>query len=361
MTDVDKTGQAWRQFVPLALVAVLLIASVAAVWRVLRNDPMAPPRVVKIATGSWKPFVDPSDLNGGPVTEMVAAALRKAGLAPVFDYGIWDDVPTRVERDQVFAGFPLIETAARAEYRFSVPIVKFRYVTFVRASTRSEVAAGRDLTSLTWGRINGYGYSQGVSEIMDSASRVREFASGPDAMRALVEGEVDAVSESESAGSAALAELDDVDTFSVVTLPVSHATQNCLTPGASAGVRAATDSCEGLRLMYSASADQKAIDAIDGALTSLAVSSEFGVARAATENPPVDYGTLDSPDGGAVSVVDGDGRASPTPSGTPILVTNWRSEMIAGRELFRVKILGGPLRGALRFTELASIRLGEGS
>ena len=152
-------------------------------------------------TDVWPPYVEAGAPVEGSVVNMVRTVLDDMGLAPD-----WQRFDFAYSYDKVRAGraplaFPYFLTPEReAEVVFSAPLFQVTNLVFHNRRFGSLEAA--DLTAARFGRVAGYQYGAAL-DVYSAEARV--FASEAAALRALLDGEIDALPMTQSVAEATLA------------------------------------------------------------------------------------------------------------------------------------------------------------
>lgn len=85
--------------------------------------PAQEPPVI-FATGEWPPYTTEHRKGFGLATELVTAACKEAGIAPVYHFYPWPRAEMSVKEHVAFAAFPYIVTPERKkQYLLSEPII----------------------------------------------------------------------------------------------------------------------------------------------------------------------------------------------------------------------------------------------
>lgn len=337
------------------MLCVVLVVAVATVVIQLAGDRPAADRPIRVASGSWAPYVDPELPGGGPVAQLVTEALNRAGYAPEVDHTSWHLAEDRVASGTSTAVFPMVASKERREeFLLSDPLLEFRYVLF--HDTRRPlppVTRPEDLAELEVGGIAGYDY---WDELHAAVGELELFDSSLEGFRALAAGEVDVLAEGLLPGRAVLADPDfaaDADDFDAL-------------PGDDPWL----SSTEGLHLMVPRTpAARQLLSAFDDALASLRDTDSHAQLLAGLETDGAEVVGLE-PVGGAslVQLREHDG----TPSflalrGTRAEVLAWPDALSSdgaanrpGKVLVQVKLTNGPGQGRVVWVEAGALVLEPG-
>lgn len=351
-----------KNVVPIFLIAVFLLATFTLLTLSPEKQPR-PPRPVKLATSSWKPFVSPHLVEHGPIARVVSETVRRMGYRPELIVSSWDVMAEQVDRLEVLGAFPLIRTRSRDErYVFSDPLVEFEYVLFYyrpRLGEPETVRTAEDLRSRRFGLVRGYEVWPDLAEIIPSFV---DFDSAEQAFAALAAGEIDFLPEGRAAGLAMLHSADvpySADDFEFLT-----ASQNPLF-GATVSLRLISakgrESRDFMTAFNDALAEVKKTTVYREAMARI---ESYGRERSRVRLSPIDVGT-------GIRAWE-DPRRVPflrIPAGSGAVVLQWppgyRSPQAPDAteppspvpEYAQVKLLDGPLAGRVVYVDARTLTL----
>jgi len=339
----------------IAAIALIIAGTAYLAVRVVPDTPSRPARPIKIATGTWEPFVGPTLEGGGPVGMIVAETMQRMGYAPQLSFSSWDLTLEQTGRAEVFGAFPFIRSADRASrYAFSDSILTFEYVLFYHKPhlpTPDTLRAAADLATYRVGLVAGYDVWPALAS---AVAAFDTFKTSTAAFRALARGDIDFLPEGLLPGLAIIRGPDihvDATEFGYLDRtahPWSSAT-------------------EGLHLVMPRSSEARTfLDAFDATLKAVKQSPLYSEAIGGLRGtePPMEVVALRPVSGEAYpSVVAASGEAASfaVPPGTRALVLAWppafrpRGSAPPGR--CKVKLLNGPQRGRVVFVDVRAVTL----
>ncbi|MDG4763994.1 transporter substrate-binding domain-containing protein [Solwaraspora sp. WMMD406] len=348
----------------IVLVVVVALAAVVVIIG-LRPSPTAPARPVIVTSGAWAPFVGPDLPRGGPITELVVAALTRSGYSPEITYTSWSLAEEQVAAGAAHAVFPLVASSSRRDaFLLSDPLIDFEYVLFYdsRAGT-PQVDGPDDLAALRVGGITGYDY---WAELDAAVPELVRFESTLEGFQALADGRIDLLAEGLLSGHAVLTD----PSFAGDAADFTH-----LRDGGPV-VR----SVQGLHLMMPDTAEAATVlRRFNLVLGEMRQGEEYADLVAGLDQQTPDRVTLEPADGsGLVELLDPDGRlALVAPRGTRAQVLDWPEVFVGpsaapsagagepngqtaslGRPiLVPVKIVNGPAQGRVFHVDARFINL----
>ncbi|MDX1532501.1 MAG: transporter substrate-binding domain-containing protein [Rhodothermales bacterium] len=348
-----------RKLVPL-IVGVAVLAVGYLFVRMAPESSARPVRPIKLATGSWSPFVGPELDQDGPLARIVTEAIQRMGYEPELSFSSWDLTLGKVRRGEVMGAFPFIYSADRAEaFAFSDTLLTFEYVLFYNRARVPDPAALRPVDfeagDYRFGKVEGYEAWPALEEAVPAFAL---YPTSTEAFRDLAKGEIDFLPEGRLPGLDVLHGPDvaaDVEAVGYL-----DAADNPLF-----GAR------EGLHLILPKTRAARAfLDGFDAALAELdgSVLYREAVAEIRGEAVPADLVALQPVAGAAYTRVFRE-RGDPAtsffvPAGTRAAVLAWPASFseaggaAATEEPWcRVKLLNGPERGRVVFVDPRSVVL----
>ena len=323
--------------------------------RIAPDNTSQPARPIKIATGTWEPFVGPNLEGGGPLGRIVAETMQRMGYEPQLSFSSWDLTLNQARRAEVFGAFPFIRSAERdALYAFSDSILTFEYVLFFHKAHiphPDSIRSAADLADYRVGIVKGYDVWPAL------AAAVAEFdtlETSVAAFRALARGEIDFLPEGRLPGLALLEGPEvraDANAFGF--LDATH--------------HSAFGATEGLHLLMPKSREARNfLSAFNTALAEVKKTALYRAAEAQLRGtaPSMEVVELRPVTGEAYPTVVADGSAGASfavPLGTRAVVLAWppdftpQGDAPPGR--CKVKLLNGPQRGRVVLVDVRAVTL----
>ncbi len=166
------------------------------------ENQVKPLKPLHVATGNWEPFVGKNLPHHGPLAEMLSAILVDLHYVPEFKFYDWPMAEIHLESGYPSIAFPYIKSQERIDkgFRFSMPLLKFKYVLFYHKDRYKKAKSITSLNELKniQGRI---GLVRGYAKIPDTPSRAyREISSTIAGFNQLRDGKIDYLLESKNVG-----------------------------------------------------------------------------------------------------------------------------------------------------------------
>lgn len=339
----------------LVIIGLILVGMGYLAVRVAPDSTPQPARPIKLATGTWEPFVGPSLEGGGPIGQVVAETVQRMGYEPQLSFSSWALTLDRTRRAEVFGAFPFIRSAERDSlYAFSDSILTFEYVLFYhkpRLPNPDAIRSAEDLAAYRMGKVAGYD----VWPALDAAvSHFETFETSTAAFRALARGDIDFLPEGRISGLALVRGPDirvDANEFGFL-----DATDHPL-----------FGATEGLHFLMPRS--REARNFLNGFNAALAAVKETALYREAEAHlreavPPMEVVELRPIPGEAYpTVTPAEGEAAPfaVPLGTRAMVLAWppafTPQGTAPPGRCTVKLLNGPQRGRVVLVDVRAVAL----
>lgn len=342
----------------VVIVGLILVGMGYLAVRVAPDQGGHPARPVRMATGTWEPFVGPGLEGGGPVGQIVTETMQRMGYAPELSFSSWDLTLDRTRRAEVFGAFPLIRSATRDSlYAISDPILTFEYVLFYhkpRIANPDAIRTAADLTGYRVGKVAGYDVWPALEAAVSTFDTLETSTA---AFQALARGDIDFLPEGRIPGLA-IARGPDVE-VDANEFGFLDATDHSL-----------FGATEGLHLMMPPSREARAfLRAFNATLVEVKETTLYREAEAQLRSarPPMDPVELRPIPGEAYVRVIADGaEATPfvVPLGTRAVVLAW-PPAFTGQERTsedepprcKVKLLNGPQRGRVVFVDARTVTL----
>ncbi len=340
----------------LAIILGLVLVGVGYLAvRVVPDMNSQPARPIKIATGTWEPFVGPSLEGGGPVGRIVTETIRRMGYEPQLSFASWDLTLEQTRRAEVFGAFPLIRSAARDSlYAASDTILTFEYVLFYhkpRISNPEALRTAENLAQYRVGRVAGYDVWPALEAAVPAFVTLETSTA---AFRALARGDIDLLPEGRIPGRAILrgpdirADANEFGSLDATDHPMFGAT-------------------EGLHfLMPRGRVARDFLDDFNATLAEVKTTALYREAEAQLRGmaPPMEEVELRPVAGEAyptVVAVGGDAAPFAVPLGTRAVVLAWppafTPQGTAPPGRCTVKLLNGPQRGRVVLVDVRAVVL----
>lgn len=119
----QAVGAAWARMLAALLLSLTLSAGAV----------QAAPKILRIGTSDWQPYVDQSRADGGALGRLISAVFNEAGYRVEFLYYPWDRDVLMLQQGQLDAIMPYSCTPSRLNYGIcSEPMVRGEIVLFHR-------------------------------------------------------------------------------------------------------------------------------------------------------------------------------------------------------------------------------------
>lgn len=322
--------------------------------RMAPDQAIQPARPIKVATGTWEPFVGPGLEHGGPVGQIVTETIRRMGYAPELSFSSWDLTLDQTRRAEVVGAFPFIRSAARdALYAFSDTLLTFEYVLFYHRShvDPDAIRSAEDLAGYRVGKVAGYDVWPALAAAVSAFDTLETSTA---AFRALARGDIDFLPEGRIPGR------------SIIRGPDVQVDANEF------GFLDATDheafgATEGLHFLMPDSREARTfLRSFNSALAAVKNTSLYREAEAQLRGavPPMEEVELRPVAGEAyptVTPVGDAGTSFAVPLGTRAVVLAWppaftpQGDAPPGR--CKVKLLNGPQRGRVVLADVRAVSL----
>jgi polar amino acid transport system substrate-binding protein len=348
-----------KKLLPIFLLVLILSAGYLAIRMVPANNPR-PARPIKLATGTWEPFIGPNLEENGPIASIVSETLQRMGYEPELSFSSWSLTLDQTRRAEVIGAFPFISSRGRRElYDFSDPIVEFEYVLFFNTSriqNPEDIRTAEDFarSNYRFGKVAGY---EVWPELASAVTEFREYDTSLDAFRALARGEIDFLPEGRLPGLAIIQGPDilaDANQFGILGAPDNS-------------LLWATE--EVYFLMPKSNESQKFLNAFNVALaqvkeTPLYREVQAQVAGTSSQAELVELRPIPGETYITVIAASDETTQFHVPLGTRAIVIEWpesysgQGEMQSGQPIYcKVKLLNGPQQGRVVLVDSSAISL----
>jgi ABC-type amino acid transport substrate-binding protein len=322
------------------------------------DDQIKPLKPLRIATGTWEPFVGEDLVRNGPMAEMMSTILADLGYVPEFQFYDWRMVEKHLETGYPGLAFPMIKSEERTArgFKFSEPMHTFDYVLFYlkdRAGEFNSIKSLQDIMNSGFkiGRIRGYARLREIASkdnYIDVSSAAEGFALLGSNADAADGKQIDFLLESRSVGLATLA-----------SEAVASDRDDYLYLGQNG--REQLISQVSLRVMVSPKVDPDLLPKINKAIEHN--KEFFDSLRASVRSHGRDTAWLNAPDGEIIwgyPDSTGDAASIMIVRNSRVLINQWGSSYTgesgyetrpSGTGRSRVKLLSGPARGKVVWVE----------
>jgi len=337
------------------IIGLILVGMGYLAVRGAPNSTPRPARPIKLATGTWEPFVGPNLEGGGPIGQVVAETIQRMGYEPELSFSSWDLTLDRTRRAEVLGAFPFIRSAERdARYVFSDSILAFEYVLFYhkpRLPNPDAIRSVEDLAEYRVGKVVGYDVWPALEAAVPAFITLETSTA---AFRALARGDIDFLPEGRIPGLATIrgpdlrADASEFGFLDATDHPMFGAT-------------------EGLHFLMPRSREARTfLNGFNAALAEVKETALYREAEAQLRGaaPPMEVVELRPIPGAAYpTVVPAEGEATPfaVPLGTRAMVLAWPPRFTpqgtAPPGRCTVKLLNGPQRGRVVLVDVRAVTL----
>ncbi len=339
----------------------ILVGMAYLTVRLVSEPAVQPARPLKLATGTWDPFVGPHLEDGGPVAQIVTETIRRMGYEPELHFSSWDVAQHQVRRGDAFGSFPFIRTGDRDSlYEVSDSILTFDYVLFYnRDQLNRETIFREGLRPYRLGIVRGYELWPALTPALSHFAGVDTFETSADAFRDLARGNgIDLLPEGDIAGRVLLDQPElrvDSEAFDYLD-------------AADSSIFGAV---EGLHLLLQKDrTGDRFLEAFNRSLTQVKKTSVYRRAlsqiRAARAPDVVELRPLSGRRYPLVTSTRRDSASFSVPLGTRALVIEWPAELSSmtgpasvdpSASLCTVKLINGPHRGRVVRVDAQAVSL----